>query len=82
MLAVGLLPLLAIGDGRESGAVTAYSAIAVCALRRYMVVGVDFVCSRHLGRRRRRERAEAYECGGRAGDDCKRKNELLHFQIP
>lgn len=42
VFAVGFLPLLAVGDGREAGAVTSDSAVAVFALRGNMVVSVDF----------------------------------------
>lgn len=45
VLAVGLLPLFAIGYGSESGAVASYSTIAVFALRGDMIMCVDLDCS-------------------------------------
>lgn len=82
MFAVGLLPLLAICDGSESGATAPDGAIAVCTLRGNVVMSVDFDCRRSFGSRCRSKRAETYESGSRAGNDCESKNELLHFQIP
>lgn len=55
VFAVGFLPLLAVGDGREAGAVTSYSAVAVFALRGNMVVSVDFDSSGSLSSRCRGE---------------------------
>lgn len=82
MLAVGLLPLLAVSDRSEPGAVTPDSAIAVLALHGNVVVSVNFDCSGSFGRRCGSKRAETNESGSRAGNDCERKNELLHFLIP
>ncbi len=82
VLAVGLLPLLAISNRRESGAIAAYRTIAVFSLHGNMVVSVDLDCYRSFGSRCGSKRAETYESGSRAGNDCERKNELLHFQIP
>lgn len=82
MLAVGLLPFLAVGDRSESGAVAAGGAIAVLALHGNMVVSVGFDSSRRFGSRCRGKRAQTHDSGSRAGYDCERKNELLHFLIP
>ena len=82
MFAVGLLPLLAIGDGSESGTTASDGAVAVCALRGNVVMSVDFDCRWSFGSRCRSKRAETYEGGSRAGNDCESKNKLLHFQIP